>query len=58
MDVDAGSQSYQLRSCLWELTLRCNLHCMHCGSVAGRARRRELTLEECFRVADDLVGLG
>jgi radical SAM protein with 4Fe4S-binding SPASM domain len=58
MDVDAGGQSYQLRSCLWELTLRCNLHCMHCGSVAGRARRRELTLEECFGVADELVGLG
>ncbi len=55
----AGNGSkYQLYSCLWELTLKCNMHCMHCGSVAGRARCRELTLDECFSVADDLVTLG
>jgi radical SAM protein with 4Fe4S-binding SPASM domain len=49
---------YELESCLWELTLQCNMHCMHCGSLAGRARSRELTLEECFAVADELAGLG
>lgn len=31
---------------------------MHCGSVAGTAREKELSLEECLVVADDLVKLG
>lgn len=55
MENDRG---YYLRSCLWELTLKCNMHCMHCGSAAGRARKDELTLDECFAVADELSALG
>jgi radical SAM protein with 4Fe4S-binding SPASM domain len=43
------------RACGWELTLRCNLRCKHCGSLAGRARADELSCEECLRVADELV---
>jgi radical SAM protein with 4Fe4S-binding SPASM domain len=49
---------HRVRYCLWELTLKCNLHCMHCGSIAGRARSRELTHEECRPVADEIVKLG
>ncbi len=49
---------YKLTSCLWELTVRCNLHCLHCGSSAGRARRNELTPNECFAVAEDIIRLG
>jgi radical SAM protein with 4Fe4S-binding SPASM domain len=30
---------------------------MHCGSVAGSARQQELTLSECFRVANEIVEL-
>ncbi len=26
--------------CVWELTLRCNMQCVHCGSRAGPARER------------------
>jgi radical SAM protein with 4Fe4S-binding SPASM domain len=48
----------RLSACLWELTLRCTMNCMHCGSVAGAAREKELTLDECFRVADELLDLG
>ena len=44
--------------CVWELTLRCNMRCVHCGSQAGRARPHELTVDECLEVADDLVRLG
>ncbi len=51
-------ERYQLQSCLWELTLKCNLHCMHCGSAAGRARNRELALDECFPIVDEIVQLG
>ncbi len=44
--------------CVWELTLACNLRCKHCGSVAGRKRAAELSLDECLRVAGQLVEMG
>ena len=43
------------RACGWELTLRCNLRCKHCGSLAGRTRDDELSRDECLRVADELA---
>lgn len=43
---------------VWEVTLRCNLQCRHCGSRAGRARGEELSLDEKLRLVDDLVALG
>jgi len=43
---------------VWELTLRCNMNCLHCGSRAGRARGDELTIDELLRLADDLAELG
>ena len=46
------------RACVWELTLACNLRCKHCGSIAGERRPDELTLDECRRVAEELVALG
>ncbi|MCP4202295.1 MAG: radical SAM protein [bacterium] len=49
---------YDLRACIWELTLRCTMNCMHCGSSAGAARHKELTLNECLAVADELAALG
>lgn len=52
-----AQERYQLVSCLWELTLRCTMNCMHCGSAAGTARRNELTIDECLTVADELVAL-
>jgi radical SAM protein with 4Fe4S-binding SPASM domain len=45
-------------SCVWELTLGCNLHCKHCGSYAGTSREDELSLEQCLGVADELAALG
>lgn len=44
----------------WEVTLKCNLQCKHCGSAAGpsTARRGELTLKECMTVAEQVVALG
>ena len=44
--------------CVWELTLKCNMSCKHCGSMAGKARENELTVEECLDVAEQLRGLG
>jgi len=34
------------------------MNCMHCGSTAGKAREKELTLEECFSLAAELSSLG
>ena len=44
--------------CVWEITLACNMRCIHCGSAAGRARNDELTVVECLKVANDLLDLG
>ncbi len=49
---------YIPEACVWELTLRCNMRCIHCGSAAGKARTNELTIEECLDVADQLLSLG
>lgn len=51
-------QGYRPRSGVWELTLRCNMSCLHCGSRAGDARKDELTTDELFKMADDLAELG
>jgi radical SAM protein with 4Fe4S-binding SPASM domain len=45
------------RVAVWELTLRCNLSCIHCGSRAGKPRTDELSTEECLRVVDELAAL-
>jgi radical SAM protein with 4Fe4S-binding SPASM domain len=43
---------------VWEITLRCDQPCGHCGSRAGAARERELSTEEALEVASALVRLG
>jgi hypothetical protein len=43
---------------VWELTLRCDLACRHCGSRAGRARPNELTTTECLGLVEQLAALG
>jgi len=42
---------------VWELTLRCNLKCLHCGSSAGKIREDELTTEEALKLCEDLAAL-
>lgn len=41
----------------WELTLECNLRCVHCGSSAGKRRVRELTIPECLDVCSQFPAL-
>jgi radical SAM protein with 4Fe4S-binding SPASM domain len=43
---------------VWELTLRCDQPCTHCGSRAGEARPSELTTEQALRVVSELAGMG
>lgn len=49
---------FKPRIAVWELTLRCNLNCRHCGSRAGKARQDELTLDEALALVDDLAKMG
>ena len=46
------------RTCTWELTLRCNLNCGHCGSRAGRARPGEMDKATALRVVGELAAMG
>ena len=43
---------------VWEITLRCDHACAHCGSRAAKARPDELSTGELLEVADALVRLG
>lgn len=42
---------------LYEITLRCNMRCIHCGSSAGKNRINELTTEEWNNVTKQLADL-
>jgi radical SAM protein with 4Fe4S-binding SPASM domain len=43
---------------VWELTMKCDQPCEHCGSRAGPSRPRELSTEEALDVARSLARLG
>jgi len=43
---------------VWELTLRCDLACGHCGSRAGRPRERELSTAEALDLVAQMAGVG
>lgn len=43
---------------VWEVTLRCDQPCAHCGSRAGAARTNELDTAEVLAVARSLIDLG
>jgi radical SAM protein with 4Fe4S-binding SPASM domain len=43
---------------VWELTLACNLGCVHCGSRAGDARERELTTAEALDLVRQMAEVG
>ena len=54
-DID---DHYAPRYVVWELTLKCDLACRHCGSRAGRPRDEELSLEESLDLLGQLNDLG
>jgi radical SAM protein with 4Fe4S-binding SPASM domain len=43
---------------VWELTLRCDQPCTHCGSRAGDARDHELSTAEALEVVQQLKAMG
>ncbi|MBF0299995.1 MAG: radical SAM protein [Oligoflexia bacterium] len=45
-------------SVVLETTFQCNMRCIHCGTSCGEKKSNELTLQEHYKLADDLVYLG
>ena len=43
---------------VWELTLKCNLACGHCGSRAGEKRDNELSTEEALDLVRQFAEVG
>jgi MoaA/NifB/PqqE/SkfB family radical SAM enzyme len=52
-------QDYQRTSyAVWEITLKCNLACSHCGSRAGEARQNELSTPEALDLVRQMAESG
>ena len=43
---------------VWEITLRCDLACGHCGSRAGKPRAEELTTDEALDLVRQIAEMG
>lgn len=43
---------------VWEITLKCNSNCIHCGSKAGKVRHDELSTEEALNLVRDIRDCG
>ena len=54
-DID---RAYRPIYAVWELTLKCDLACRHCGSRAGRTRPDELTTAECLDLVRQMKDMG
>lgn len=42
-------------TCVWEITMACNMRCQHCGSACENALPGELTFDECLKFIDSCV---
>ena len=50
---------YKLQTVVWEITLSCNISCLHCGSNADIHKRpQELSTGEAFNLIEQLADLG
>ena len=47
-----------LHNIVWEITLKCNARCLHCGSSAGEGRENELSTQEALSICDQLAEIG
>ena len=52
------NMSYRPEQTVWELTMRCDQSCSHCGSRASDSRSDELSTAELLEVAAALVDIG
>ncbi len=57
-EVRPVDQRWQPVYAVWEITLKCDLACRHCGSRAGHARTDELSTAECLDLVRQMAELG
>ena len=57
-ELNKATENYIPFCPVWELTLRCNLNCYHCGSNAGKQRLDELTTKEAIDLCKQLANIG
>jgi len=48
------NSEYQLDCVSWEITLKCNLKCIHCEFSAGKPSPDELSTQEAIKLCEDL----
>lgn len=53
-----SKEYHRISYAVWEITLKCNLACSHCGSRAGQARSQELSTEEALDLVQQLAEVG
>jgi radical SAM protein with 4Fe4S-binding SPASM domain len=51
-------KKYTLYYIALELTLKCNMRCIHCGSTAGDIRKHELKTDEWINICKDASSIG
>lgn len=49
---------YQPITCVWEVTMACNMRCKHCGSSCSVPEKDELTTEESVALCKEIGDLG
>ena len=49
---------YQPITCVWEVTMGCNMRCGHCGSSCMEPLSDELTTEEALNLCGQIAELG
>jgi nif11-class peptide radical SAM maturase 3 len=58
-EVPQKLEKYRRQSyAVWEITLKCNLACGHCGSRAGDAREHELSTAQAFDLIAQMAECG
>jgi radical SAM protein with 4Fe4S-binding SPASM domain len=57
-DAREIDRAWRPKYAVWEITLKCDLACTHCGSRAGKARPDELSTREALDVVRQLRDLG
>ncbi|MDR2889411.1 MAG: radical SAM protein, partial [Lachnospiraceae bacterium] len=50
--------NYQPITCVWEVTMGCNMRCGHCGSSCTNPLKDELNTVEALDLCDQIAGLG
>jgi radical SAM protein with 4Fe4S-binding SPASM domain len=53
-----ANMTYQPLTCVWEITMGCNMRCKHCGSSCSEPLPDELSTEEALDAIRQMVGLG